>query len=671
MTAASRSSTSPDLMLGRTVGTHYVVQQLLGRGRRSTTYLAEHRTLHRRVVVKLLDVPWAGDPEAVARFEAAARSLSTMEAPNVAAVIDFGREGGRGVFVVNELAEGETLDKFLVREGPLPVELFVPIASQILKGIGAAHTRGLFHLDLKPANVMICSDGDRGQVKILDLGLVQLFEGHVSGVEAPVVGDPAYQAPEQITQRPLDSRTDTYALGCLFYRMLSGKTPFSGNDAQILYSQVHDEPKRLAAVMPAGASVSEDLAELILDCIHKDADARPVDANEIVERLIDAVPAALFRLPVPAPLGAEPEEEEAAPVIMPVSSRPPPPRPAPPVRAVTLPVEADPADESSSMRRVAPVIGALAISEPVAGRSGWNLQAEESPAPAAAKSEKSGGGGWVVVLLLMALGGLAALYFLRPDLLGLAAQPQPTRPPVSAPAAAPVVAAADSELARLMSAAQTSEAAGDRSGAEAGYRKVLAIDPSHAGAQQALAALTAQTAPSESAGAAAVVDASAGAASVGAEASAGEASAGANEPAGESAGEASAGEASAGANEPAGESAGEASAGANEPAGESAGEAPAPAGVTAWVEFKVAQAGTVMLDGKSVGSAPGKVALPLGKQAVRIEAKGFMPWEKTITVVEGMAPVKVTMKRRRAPGDPVNFEFNEDDGVPTSLQIKK
>jgi hypothetical protein len=88
-----------------------------------------------------------------------------------------------------------------------------------------------------------------------------------------------------------------------------------------------------------------------------------------------------------------------------------------------------------------------------------------------------------------------------------------------------------------MSAAQTSEAAGDRSGAEAGYRKVLAIDPSHAGAQQALAALTAQTAPSESAGAAAVVDASAGAASVGAEASAGEASAGANEPAGESAGE--------------------------------------------------------------------------------------------------------------------------------------
>ncbi|MCA9634602.1 MAG: serine/threonine protein kinase [Myxococcales bacterium] len=261
----SRAPTSPDLLIGRTVGTHYVVTQVLARGQRSATYLAEHRSLHRQVVLKLLDVEWAGDSDAANRFEQAARSLSTLVAPNIAALIDFGRDPGRGVFVVAELVEGESLADFVARKGSLSLDEFVPIAAQLLKGLGAAHLRGLLHLDLKPANVRICvDDGDttRGFTRILDLGLVQLVEGHVQGTEAPVVGDPRYLAPEQISSKPVDTRTDVYALGAIFYELLAGRPPFVGADAQVVYSQVNDPPPRLADLV-GDEELPEELIELI------------------------------------------------------------------------------------------------------------------------------------------------------------------------------------------------------------------------------------------------------------------------------------------------------------------------------------------------------------------------------------------------------------------------
>lgn len=703
MTAATRSSTSPDLLLGRTVGTHYVVQQLLGRGRRSVTYQAEHRTLHSRVVVKLLDVPWGGDGDAVNRFESAARSLSTMEAPNVAAVIDFGRESGRGVFVVNEYVDGESLEKFLARMGPLPVEVFVPIAAQVLKGMGAAHTRGLFHLDLKPANLMICRDGDRGLVKILDLGLVQLFEGHVNEAEAPVVGDPAYQAPEQITQRPLDARTDVYAIGCLFYRMLGGRAPFTGTDAQILYNHVNDEPPELGDVLPSDSIVPEDLLELIRDCIHKDPDARPVDANEIVERLIDAVPAALFRLPVPAP-GAEIATRLVAPSL--ASLPPAPPRPPKPQRQPTPVPEPlttsvdEPADESSSMRRVAPVIGSLSISEPSAGRSGWNLKTDVSEAGEAGEATakeptKGGGGGIAVVLVLLVLGGLAALYFVRPDLLGMGPT-EPTPPPTKSASAAPKVDAGAEQVATLLAAAQASERAGEVDAAIDGYKKVLALDPGHAAAKSALAALeagkaavvadsaavvadsaavVADSAAGESAGA---VGESAGAAgesagAVGESAGAvGESGGAAGASAGETAGAGAAGESAGAAGESAG-AAGETAGAAGETAGTAVdptvGGTPAAASVS--VEFKVSAPGTLFVDGKEIGAVPGTLGVAAGEHTLRIEAKGHASWEKKMTIGDGMKPVKVTLKKKRAPGDPVNYDFDEDAGVPATVPLKK
>ena len=298
----SNSAAATDTLIGQTIGGQYTLQRFLGHGSKARVFLATHRTLHRSVVLHLLSVPWADDPAAVAKFEEQARALRGLEHPNIAAVIDFGREPGR-VFVVGEYVEGNLLDAYVQSLGRLNLEAFVPIAAQILKGLGATHARGLVHRDLKPSNVVLVEEQGRANyVKILDLGLAQILEGPPRGDDAPVVGTPAYLAPEQIMNKAVDARTDVYALGVMFYQMLSGKLPFVG-EAQagpmsVLYKHVNDKPIPLTQALPPGSTLPEGLIELVHDCLAKNPDNRPGDANEIVERLIDSVPAALFRLPI-------------------------------------------------------------------------------------------------------------------------------------------------------------------------------------------------------------------------------------------------------------------------------------------------------------------------------------------------------------------------------------
>ncbi|HGG56872.1 MAG TPA: serine/threonine protein kinase, partial [Nannocystis exedens] len=386
----SRSPTSPDLLIGRTVGTHYVITRLLGRGVRSATYLAEHRSLHRDVVVKILDNPWAGDSAAASRFDQAARSLSMLEAANIAALIDSGREPGRGIFVVTEFVEGESLEDFLGRRGALSLEEFVPIAAQILKGLGAAHLRGLLHLDITLDNIYISKDDavpTRGRIRLLDLGLVQLVEGHVQGhvqgIESSTTGDTRYLAPEQINNKPLDTRTDVYAVGALFYQMLAGLPPFTGTDAQIIYKHINERPAPLADEVDE--ALPEELIELIEKCLSKDPDDRPVDANEIVELLIDAVPASLFRGPVAPPRSSADDDAEDMSDALVDEDSGAHAGVAAPLTGVGLSKSHDAgrSDPTDSGKRP-PAIGDLALEAPRSPTKGWSVA--EDPA-----AESTGG----------------------------------------------------------------------------------------------------------------------------------------------------------------------------------------------------------------------------------------------------------------------------------------
>jgi serine/threonine protein kinase len=311
----SKSEDTPqvDPLLGTTFARRYLIERRLGRGGMGVVYQATQIDLNRQVVLKVLAPDWIGDPEALARFEREARGLSSLQHPNIVTIHDFGRVDGRA-FIVMEYVSGETLDRFVRRKGRLSLADFVPIAAQVLKGLGEAHSRGIIHRDIKPANIMLCErQGRANYVKILDFGLAKLVSGSSDITKQNVLGTPTCLSPEQILGEKIDQRVDVYAVGTLFYFMLAGTMPFvAENDTALLYKHVHEKPQPLIDLLPADHGVPEGVLDLIGRCLEKSRDRRPRDANEVVEGLIDQVPFSMFRLPRATPkteeAPAEPEE---------------------------------------------------------------------------------------------------------------------------------------------------------------------------------------------------------------------------------------------------------------------------------------------------------------------------------------------------------------------------
>lgn len=292
-----------DPLIGQTLGGKYTLERMIGRGGMGHVYAATVTDPNgdialRDVVVKMIAPPLAQQPQAMARFEREAKRLDSLRHSNIVEMYDYGREGGRA-YIVMEWVDGELLSDYMGRKGRLTLADYVPVAAQILKGVGHAHSRDLMIRDIKPANVMLCERKGRANfVKIIDFGLAKMLEGDEDITKQHFIGTSGYLSPEQIKGLDIDLRVDVYALGVLFYQMLSGRMPFEAeNDTTLLYKHVHDFPTPLSEVLPDGHEVPEELVHLIHDCLEKDRDDRPRDANEIVERLIDCVPMSMFKLP--------------------------------------------------------------------------------------------------------------------------------------------------------------------------------------------------------------------------------------------------------------------------------------------------------------------------------------------------------------------------------------
>lgn len=220
-------------LVGRTLANRYDILEILGIGGMGTVYLARQRSMNRLVAVKVLSPQFSQNPQMVRRFEKEANVVSKLSHPNTVSVFDYGRSDG-SVFLVMERLEGVSLKEYLATNGPLLPEMAVHIVTQILRSLHQAHGAGITHRDIKPANIFIVSvKGEKHLIKVLDFGVAKLNQGAGEDTVTQaggIVGTPRYMAPEQARSLETDERADLYAVGILLFELLTGATPFNGEN---------------------------------------------------------------------------------------------------------------------------------------------------------------------------------------------------------------------------------------------------------------------------------------------------------------------------------------------------------------------------------------------------------------------------------------------------------
>ncbi|MDX2023532.1 MAG: protein kinase [Deltaproteobacteria bacterium] len=263
-------------------GTRYRVLSRVGEGAMGAIYAAEHIDLEKRVALKTLLPEIAQVPEAVERFRQEARAASKIGSPYICDVTDFGALPDGQVFFVMEFLHGQSLAQVLDAERVMSPARALPILRQVCKALGAAHDKGIIHLDVKPDNVMLLADQQRQDaVKVVDFGIAGLLDQ--GGREEKIAGTPEYIPPERATGAGYDHRSDIYSLGVMAYEMLTGQVPFAGDDpVLVLRKQVSDRPRPPTEIVP---DLPPRLEQVVLQMLSKDPDLRP-QRMDVVEALL-------------------------------------------------------------------------------------------------------------------------------------------------------------------------------------------------------------------------------------------------------------------------------------------------------------------------------------------------------------------------------------------------
>ena len=259
-------------MVGQTIGKYRVVSRV-GRGGMGTVYKAVDETLQREVAIKSLNADLS-DAEVLKRFRAEAITLARLNHPNIATLFELTEHEGQ-LLMVMELVQGETFDKVAERE-PLSVARAVELCSQVLDALSHAHKAGIVHRDLKPANLMLA---DSGAVKVMDFGLARMQGTEHLTNDGFMIGTPAYMSPEQVAGAEVDGRADLYAMGVVFYRLLTGQLPFKADSGiAMAHKQMYDAPTPVRQLRTELPSVFEDL---FIRALAKSPDDRFQSADEM------------------------------------------------------------------------------------------------------------------------------------------------------------------------------------------------------------------------------------------------------------------------------------------------------------------------------------------------------------------------------------------------------
>ena len=271
---------------------HFVIVETVGIGGMGTVYKARDTQLDRFVALKVLrrDVSNAADENA--RLQQEARIAASISHPNVIQVFNSGTDHGQ-FYVVMELIEGGSLDDLIERRHRLPEMHVLEIGIQAAKGLRAAHRRGLIHRDVKPANILFA---DEYEAKISDFGLAGAA-GESSETRGQVWGTPYYVAPERLSKKPEDFRSDIYSLGATLFHAAAGKAPIEGqtNSAAALLA-LKQHPLNLREIAP---EISERTAAILQRMIHPDPAQRFSSYDELLSNLEEAQRALIGRTHLP------------------------------------------------------------------------------------------------------------------------------------------------------------------------------------------------------------------------------------------------------------------------------------------------------------------------------------------------------------------------------------
>jgi eukaryotic-like serine/threonine-protein kinase len=287
------------LQVGDVIGGRYEILELLGEGGMGAVYKAADRELNRFVALKLIRSDLASNPAILARFKQELLTAHQVTHRNVIRIYDLA-EADDVKFITMEYIEGRDLRRLLLDEGKLPPERAIEIIRQVCLALDAAHSVGVIHRDLKPQNIM-CDKA--GRILVMDFGLARSIESKGMTQTGALMGTIEYMSPEQSMGKQLDARSDLFAIGLIFYELLTNKAPYQADSA--MGSLLLRNQQRAIPVSDSDVSVPKGLSDIVGKCLERDLNLRYQSAQEILTDL-DAFQgrrpiSASVVMPVPVP----------------------------------------------------------------------------------------------------------------------------------------------------------------------------------------------------------------------------------------------------------------------------------------------------------------------------------------------------------------------------------
>jgi serine/threonine-protein kinase len=316
-------------MQKKVLNNRYELEQKIGEGGMARVYRSRDLRLNRQVAIKVLHEHYAADVTFLQRFHHEAQAAAGLRHPCIVNVYDVGQDGDTH-YIVMEYVEGSDLKSLILRNGLLPIDHAVAIAEDVAEGLEAAHRLGMVHRDVKPQNILVSPSGE---VKITDFGIAKSSLSTALTETGVTFGTADYLSPEQARGFAATPRSDIYALGVTLYEMLTGRLPFTGENAVAVAMQhvsVEPPPPRMF-----NAQIPPRLEELVLVALRKNPDERPASAREFAQMLRTyrtasqeetvvrpAMPRRSQSQPTPEPIAAAPAGNVAHRTALPLPRSP-------------------------------------------------------------------------------------------------------------------------------------------------------------------------------------------------------------------------------------------------------------------------------------------------------------------------------------------------------------